>query len=219
MVEPRNAVIALLVPVFSVVTLALIGIGVPFFHEPAVLLTMAAIGLGYGLLTAILGSYDLREGRSWVALIVDTTWSLPNTVFGAVIGNLVYPFFGKPDKTDSEGKNWVVYKPRNAGGFGSDVLQTLGTINLGGTGQHERMHLLQARIFGPLYLPLFGAFYVVTTLLQLLFTGTLGLLLWKLNARPTPYLRPPNHSAVKGFFGWIYYATPFEVWAYAAGNP
>jgi len=99
------------------------------------------------------------------------------------------------------------------------VLQTLGTVNIGGSGQHERMHLLQARIFGPLYLPLFGLFYVVTFLIQCLFTVPWGLILKAAGARTTAHLSPPSSSAVSGFWGWIYFATPFEVWAYAAGNP
>ena len=32
-------------------------------------------------------------------------------------------------------------------------------------------------------------------------------------------IQPPARSAVGGFFGWIYYATPIELWAYASGNP
>jgi hypothetical protein len=81
------------------------------------------------------------------------------------------------------------------------------------------MHLLQARIFGPLYLPLFGASYVVTFLIQVLWTFTIGGILWLAKVRTKAYFRPPARSAVSGFFGWIYFATPFELWAYASGNP
>jgi hypothetical protein len=55
--------------------------------------------------------------------------------------------------------------------------------------------------------------------LQVLWTITLGGLLKLAGVRQKAYFRPPAHSAVGGFFGWIYYATPIELWAYASGNP
>jgi hypothetical protein len=185
----------------------------------ALVLITLAFGLGYGLQAGILGIYDLSTQKGVGEAIVDLTWSLPNTVFGFVIGNLVYIFFGSPSRAESENQSWIVYKPRGSSGFGHSVLQTLGTVNIGGAGQHERMHLLQSRIFGPLYLVLVGLSYVVTSLIQLLWTGTLGLVLKLVGARDKPYFRPPAHSAVGGFFGWIYYATPMELWAYSSGNP
>jgi hypothetical protein len=185
----------------------------------AVLVAAVIFGLLYGLQTGILVSYDLGRGLGWVQLLVDLTWSLPNTILGFVAGNLIYVFVGSPSRAESRHQGWVVFMPRGSSGFGHSVLQTLGTVNLGGAGQHERMHLLQARMFGPLYLPLFLAFYVVTSLMQILWTATLGAILYAAKVRPTAYLTPPPQSAVPGFFGWIYYATPFELWAYASGNP
>lgn len=173
----------------------------------------------YGMELAALESHDLSSGMGWFTLLIDLTWSLPNTIFGFVLGNLVYIFFANPSHAESKHNNWVVFKPRSATGFGNNVLQTLGTVNIGGAGHHERMHLLQARILGPLYLPLFLAMYVVTSLLQLLWTGTLGWVLKAAGVRQTAWFEPPAKSAVGGFFGWIYYATPFELWAYASGNP
>jgi len=180
---------------------------------------VAAVVLAYALLAGAIGAYDLTKPLGWLCLVLDCTWSLTNTVFGAVIGGLVYLIFGSPSTTASKGQNWVSYSPRSSTGFGNNVLQTLGPVNLGGAGQHERMHLLQARIFGPLYLPLFAVFYIVTSLIQILFTLILGLALKAAHVRDSACLRPPAESAVSGFFGWIYYATPFEVWAYASGNP
>jgi len=176
----------------------------------AALISGAVLGLLYGLETGLLLSYDLGSASGWGVLLVDLTWSFPNTVFGLILGNLFYPFLGDLSRTLSEGQGWVSYARPNG-----RVLQTLGTVNLGGAGNHERVHLWQARIFGPLYLPLFGASYVVTALLQTLWTITLGGLFFLLKMRDTPYLRPPEHSVIQGFFGWIYAATPFELWAYA----
>jgi len=181
-------------------------------------IVVAIFGLLYGLEAGILTIYDLN-GIGWFLLFVDMTWSALNTVFGFVVGNIIFWIFGDPDRSQSENQGWIVFKPRSSTGFGNNVLQTHGTLNLGGSGQHEKMHLLQARIFGPLYLPLFLVMYVVTSLIQLLFTGLIGWILAVTNVRQKAYLEPPASSAVSGFFGWIYYATPFELWAYASGNP
>jgi len=188
---------------------------------PAYLLAviLAIVMFAYGVVAAWMGSYDLSTGLGWLMLLVDLTWSLPNTVFGAVTGLWLYAFWGNPSRGNSEGRGWITYSPRSATGFGNDVLQTLGTVNLGGSGQHERMHLLQARIFGPLYLPIFGLSYVVTFLIQCLFTLVLCLILKATGVRSSAHLNPPASSAVSGFFGWIYHSTPFEEWAYASGNP
>ncbi len=180
----------------------------------------ALFGFAYGLEAGILGIYPLPATKGWVELVVDMTWSLPNTIFGFIFGNCIYPFFGDISKNQSKNSSWIVYLPRAGGsGFGKNVLQTLGTVNIGGAGQHERMHLLQARVFGFFYLVLFALNYVCTFVIQVLWTFTLGGLLWLLKVRQKPYFRPSSHSAVKGFFGWVYYATFFELWAYASGNP
>ncbi len=205
----------------TVVTVLLVNLA---FGTPLPLLWTALgaalFGLGYGLQAGILGIYPLSKFKGWIELVIDMTWSLPNTLFGFIVGNMVYPFFGDISKNRSQDAGWVVYMPAaGGGGFGKKVLQTLGTINIGDTGQHEKMHLLQARIFGVLYLVLFALNYIITFTIQVLWTFTLGGLLWLLKVRQKPYFRPPSHSAVQGFFGWIYYATFFELWAYAAGNP
>jgi hypothetical protein len=180
----------------------------------------ALFGLGYGLQAGIFGIYPLPSLKGWLELVVDMTWSLPNTIFGFIFGNSIYLFFGDISKPDSKDSGWIVYMPpAGSGGFGKKILQTLGTLNIGGAGQHERMHLLQARIFGVFYLALFGLNYVITFTIQVLWTFTIGGLLWLLKVRQKPYFRPSSRSTVKGFFGWIYYATVFELWAYATGNP
>jgi hypothetical protein len=179
----------------------------------------AIFGLLYGLEAGILTIYDLNSPKGWVELVVDMTWSAPNTVWGFVIGNLIFWFFGTPSRAESADQGWIVFKPRSSSGFGHNVLQTHGTVNLGGAGQHEKLHLLQARAFGPLFLPLYLVFYAVTTTLQLLWCATLGWILLLAKKRPKVPLQPPADSVVSGFFGWIYYATLFELWAYSAGNP
>ena len=163
-----------------------------------------SFGILYGLESGILLIYDLSEGIGWLELIADLTWSLPNTIFGFIFGNIIYIFFGEPSKSESRNKGWIVFMPRGSSGFGVDVLQTLGTVNLGGAGAHEKVHLLQARIFGPLFLPIYAVNYVVNFLIQSLWTITIGMILWATGLRNTAYFRPSSSSVVSGFFGWIY---------------
>jgi hypothetical protein len=177
--------------------------------------TGAIFGLLYGLEAGILVIYDLGGPLGWFQLLVDMTWSLPNTVFGFVFGNLIYLIAGSLSPSLSRYNGWIVY----SGTFGGNVHQTLGTVNLGGAGQHERMHLLQSRLLGPIYLPFFAVNYVVNFVLQGLWTITLGAILAAAGARRTAYFRPPSSSVVGGFWGWIYYATLLELWAYSSGNP
>lgn len=183
--------------------------------DPLILLVaMMGFGVLYGLMTGLLLSYDLSQHKGILSLIVDLTWSLPNTIIGFVLGNLIYIFFGWPSRELSRDQGWIAYKARGSSGFGVDVLQTIGTVNLGGEGNHEKVHVLQARIFGPLFIPIVILSYLVTGLLQILFTISIGAILKAAGKRDTAWLVPPGSSAVSGFFGWIYYATPFELWAY-----
>jgi hypothetical protein len=184
------------------------------FHGLAVAGLIA--GLLYGLEAGIVGSYALHRAKGWVELLVDLTWSLPNTLFGLIVGNLIYIFIGNPSPAESRDQGWIVFKPRGSSAFGTTVLQTLGTVNLGGAGAHERVHLLQSRLFGPLYLIIFGLNYVVNFLLQCLWCATAGWFLKVLGTRNTVPLEPPVSSVVQGFFGWIYAATIFEIWAYGS---
>lgn len=181
----------------------------------------AGFGLVFGLQAGILEIYDLSTFGGWLGLVADSTWSLPNTIIGIIFGNLLFVWFGNLSKSQSKHRNWIVYMPpaTKTSGFGVDVLQIWGNVNLGGAGQHERMHLLQSRIFGPLYYPIFALNYVINFILQGLWTFTIGGLLWLVKIRQKPYFRPDSNSVVSGFFGWIYYATAFEFWAYKTGNP
>lgn len=169
----------------------------------------ALCGLLYGLESGLLLSYQLEKLSGWLLLLCDLTWSYPNTIFGLILGNLFYPFFGSLSRELSEGQSWVSYAKS-----GGDMKQTVGTINLGGEGPSERLHLFQARLFGPFFLPVFLASYGITSLLQLLWTSSLGTLLYLAGKRETAYLRPPKLFPAQGFFGWISFATPFELWAY-----
>ncbi len=212
----KGLLIVLVATGLATLTLVLTDLALGGKGLPAAALVGAIFGFLYGLEAGILLIYDLSTPQGWLLLALDMTWSLPNTLFGLVVGNLVYPYFGGPSRNQSESRGWIVYIPRDTSGtgFGHTVLQTLGTVNIGGAGAHERVHLLQARIFGPLYLPIFAVNYAVNFLIQSLWTLTVGGWLTMLKLRQKAYFRPPGTSAVGGFFGWIYYSTIFELWAY-----
>lgn len=190
-------------------------------NQPLDPVIATVIGAGilflYGLEAGLVVSYNLN-GIGWLQLLLDMTWSLPNTLWGFVIGNLIFVWVGNPSRELSRDRGFIAFKPRGNGSFGNTVLQTHGTVNLGGAGQHELVHVLQARIFGPLFLPIYLLNYIVNGVVQLLWTATVGLVLWLIKIRDTPYFRPPddatNRSVVPGFIGWIYYYTIFEYWGY-----
>ncbi|MCI0410955.1 MAG: hypothetical protein L0191_20730 [Acidobacteria bacterium] len=203
-------------PLTAGIVLSIINMAIGQPIDPLIVLLVGlGVGLAYGLMAGLLFSYDLSQPLGVGALLVDMTWSLPNTIAGLLLGNMIYPFFGFPSRELSRDQGWIAYKPRGTSGFGVDVLQTIGTVNIGGAGNHEKVHVVQARIFGPLFIPIVLVNYALTGLVQILFTITIGAILKATGVRDTAYLRPPASSAVKGFFGWIYYATVFELWAYA----
>ena len=100
---------------------------------------------------------------AWLCLI-DATWSSLNTWAGAVYYAL-HRLWGNPlDVARSAGRGsiWLTrgVTPRYA--------TTIGTVKAGCSERldaHEEIHVLQARIFGPLYLPLVALNYVIATII------------------------------------------------------
>lgn len=91
--------------------------------------------------------------------------------------------------------------------------RVIGTVDFGGAGDHERVHLLQERILGPIFLSLVGISSVVSTLFLGVWSLTIGLILRLAKVRDTEWFRAPAASAVPGLGGWICFATPMELWA------
>jgi hypothetical protein len=204
-------------PMFWICLLSTLGLSM----LPPIAAGMIGLGVGflYGLEAALLASYDLSKFLHGVAVFIDLTWSLPNTLFGFVLGNPIYLIAGSPSRDQSRANTWISFH----GSFG-DVYQTLGTLNLGGAGKHEPVHLLQARILGPAYLPLQVASYVMNSAIQIVCMILFGWWAYLLKLRDSAWFRPPSDSAVRtktgksgpgDFFGWIYRYTLMEIWAYA----
>jgi hypothetical protein len=101
----RGFLTVLVAAVLGLVAGLLINLAADEPLDPVAAILMGAIfGLLYGLESGILLSYNLGGGMGWLQLIVDFTWSLLNTVFGFVFGNLIYIFDGNPSRTKSKGK-------------------------------------------------------------------------------------------------------------------
>ena len=176
----------------SIVNMAAVPVG-----PGTVLLLGMGFGVAYGLMTGLLFSYDISQPRG-VGALFSTSPGAAQHLCGFVLGNLIYIFFGPPSSA-SAGSDWISYKARGSSGFGVDVLQTIGTVNLGGAGNHEKVHVLQARVFGPLFLPFVVANYIINGLVQILFTITIGAILKATGVRDTAYLRPPKTYGGAGF--------------------
>lgn len=129
------------------------------------LLILGGIGLACGIVYAwaihAANAYDISLGGI-VAFVVDVTWSLPNTLVGALFLALNVLFGNELDKT-FKGRNIVGLRNGVFPGFATTIgpVQARTYFN----DPHEAIHVLQARLFGPLYLPLVVANYVVATIL------------------------------------------------------
>lgn len=128
---------------------------------------LGAIGLGLGVIHGVVlakGEGYHNTPRGWFLLIIDHTWSLPNTVVGSLFLALNLMFGNRVDSVAMAGRTTVVMRSGVARGFAT----TIGPVEAGtspGIARHEYVHVLQSRIFGPLYLPSVIVNYVVATIL------------------------------------------------------
>lgn len=106
---------------------------------------------------------SLVRGASLVGELIGRVWSLPNTIIGFLYGSLSLPFGASLHFVDGV----MQFRNMPSGLMGSAM--SLGDVNLFGVGHppssdnnmglgvsvgmEERLHSIQARILGPLYLP------------------------------------------------------------------
>jgi hypothetical protein len=93
---------------------------------------------------------------------VDATWSAPNTWAGAVFYGVHRLTGNTHDVARSAGRGsiWLTR------GVVPSYATTIGTVKAGsndGIDRHEELHIFQARLLGPLYIPLVILNYVVAT--------------------------------------------------------
>lgn len=187
----------------------LVGFGLPFgslylvlhfgLHAgDSVTLVVALIaGVIGGVYSAIAfgrGIYGLGP-LSILGYLLDMSWSLLNTSASLLVWLpaclVAGGDFVEPDDLSRRSGTFVY--PKNPRGGGYDAT-TVGTVIAGGWSSHEEVHVWQARMFGPLYLPLYGLSWVLNILFRLCTGKT-------------------EEIALQA-----YYRVPFEDWAYSAGS-
>jgi hypothetical protein len=124
-----------------------------------------ALGSTFGIAIKRARPYDASKRGVW-RFVVDHTWSLPNTVAGALYlaVNLVFRNSLNPSATPGTGS--IVLTKGVFPGYATTIGTVQAGTNIGTTQErHELIHVFQARLFGPLYLPSVIANYVVATIL------------------------------------------------------
>ena len=162
----------------------------------AVLLGLFAIP--YGRAVALGKMYAGDALGVWRA-ILDATWSSLNTTAAALYYGIHRLTGNTHNLTRTEGSG-AVWLDR---GVVTKYATTIGTVKAGsndGIDRHEMIHVFQARLFGPLYLPLVGLNYVLATVV--------------------PYWLLYKHRPITGFGSYfedgVYPNVWNELWAYRA---
>lgn len=125
-----------------------------------------AVGLTLGIVHGIClakGEAYHNDSRGWFLLIVDHTWSLVNTAVGSIFLAVNLLFGNRLDNMAMAGRTTVVMRK----GVVSNFATTIGPVEAGTSSnisKHEYTHVLQSRIFGPSYIPLVMANYVIATI-------------------------------------------------------
>lgn len=186
-------------PVLGLLDLVASVPGVSWFTElPVLMVTAAAVG---GFTGAINGWHRVYEWRrlGGPAALVDATWGLAGSLFGGMVhvANLWSGVRGHAVRNDVV---WFVKgvhapgKPRFALTIGhvmSNLRDPPGTP----LHSHERVHVFQSRVFGPVYL----ASYVLWAAVAVLPAIVVGVV----RRQPRSRIEP-----------WCYYSNPWEVWGY-----
>jgi len=102
-------------------------------------------------------------GRNVARCIVDATWSSLNSWAGAIYYGIHRIMGNRLDLSRSQGTG-ALWLER---GVVSSYATTIGIVKAGSNDsidRHESLHIFQARLFGPLYIPLVLLNYVVATI-------------------------------------------------------
>lgn len=164
-------------------------------------LLSAVFAVPYGRAVARGRPYQGSGLNVW-RCIVDATWSSLNTWAGAIYYGLHRLARNRLDveRTRGTGSIWLV------NGVVSRYATTIGIVKAGSNehiDRHEEIHIFQARLFGPLYIPLVIVNYVIATVVPY----------WLL-------FRDKARYPVRGFSAYfengVYPHVWNELWAYRA---
>jgi len=103
-----------------------------------------------------------RGARGWGLALVDLTWSLPNTVAGLFYLGALRLAGHRVDRIATVHSGQIHIAER----FFEQWAMTIGPVVAGATpeiARHEAVHVFQARLLGPLYLPLVALNYAVVS--------------------------------------------------------
>jgi hypothetical protein len=133
----------------------------------------ALAGGAIGLLLGCFFGWAVAAGNSYSAdatgiflFVVDHTWSMLNTMAGSLYLVVHFLFGHTLDRTTTAGTCRI----NVVEGVSPRYATTIGTVCAGASAsiqRHEDVHILQARILGPLYLPLVGLNYALWTIAPL----------------------------------------------------
>jgi hypothetical protein len=153
--------------VLTTVLHALLGGAVGALGGPLGAVIGAVVGLVFGAVfgwTLQVGKvYHLASANGVWLFVVDHTWSLVNTMVGAIFLALNLVAGNRIDHSLCNHSGCVML----TGGVFRGFATTIGTVQAGTTPRirrHENLHVLQARLFGPLYLPLVILNYALATI-------------------------------------------------------
>ncbi|MFM8563445.1 MAG: hypothetical protein ACKOCE_06075 [Acidimicrobiia bacterium] len=168
------------------------------------------VGALSGSMAGARGIYDWRSRRGVTAFVVDHTWSLATTSAGVVVSILNALGDAGYEPELSERQNRMVYRrgfvlrrgfavtfgnvvngAADESGEISDARRKLVTV-------HEDAHVWQARVFGPIYVVVYAAWFAGGSVV--------GAVKWLASDRSLPLSRTVDTYA--------YYRNPFERHAY-----
>ena len=124
-----------------------------------------ALGCFFGWAVGAGNVYSNDAGGIFL-FVVDHTWSMLNTVAGSAYLVAHFIFGHTLDRTTSAGSCRV----NVVEGVSPSYATTIGTVCAGadpGIQRHEDVHILQARLLGPIYIPLVAANYALWTIAPL----------------------------------------------------
>jgi hypothetical protein len=161
---------------------------------------VAAVVAGYLVLALRLGTYP-RTGAGFGLAALDCTWSLLNTAAGLLFLGFALLRRNHVDRELGRGTANLRLADQVIPGFAT----TVGPVIAGASPRiidHERIHVFQARLFGPFYGPLVGLHYAVATVVPY------WLLYHDFQTRPIGNVR-------QYFLNGVYRNDWHELWAYS----
>ena len=125
---------------------------------------LLGLGIVHGIALAIKRAYAWDGPGGWFLFIVDNTWSLLNSIAGSVYTLINFLMFN-PLSDRGAGTGAVFHRRPFIPGFAATTVGNVVAGDGAGTAEHELVHVLQGRIFGPLYIPFVILSYVINTVL------------------------------------------------------